>query len=94
MHMSEGLSKAEQELIEVAGFCNKRLMLMGLEGSIGILMREIERSGKTAALPPHAAAVRISLAADLAEKLEKVLPVLTDLSQKLAVFQDEQVKKL
>jgi hypothetical protein len=65
---------------------------MNLEGSIGILMREIERGGKTAALPPHAAAVRVSLATDVAEKLEIVLTVLTDLSQKLAVFQDEQVK--
>ncbi len=93
MHMSEGLSKAEQELVEaVRG--NRHFLLITLDGSIGQLLREIQRSEDAAVRPPYAMAVRTSLAADVAEKIAEAQAFLADLSQKLAVLQDEQVKKL
>jgi hypothetical protein len=91
--MSEGLSRAEQILVETVEH-RKHFLLITLNGRIDQLVREIERSENAATRPPHAMAVRISLAADVAEKMAEAQAFLTDLSQKLTVLQDEQVKKL
>jgi hypothetical protein len=89
--MSEGLSRVEQELVEP---CRERPIFLGLDGSIRMLAREIQRNEEAAVLPPHAMAVRVSLTTDLSEKMEQAQAFLAKLSQTLAALQEEQVKQL
>jgi hypothetical protein len=89
--MSEALSEIEQKIVDLSG---ERIVLLGLHGHVGMLVREIKRS-KEAAIPlPHAMAVRISLAADVAEEVAQAQVFLVALSEQLAALQQEQVKDL
>jgi hypothetical protein len=91
--MTEGLSKAEHELVEAVER-STYLLLITLNRSINQLVREIQRNGDATTQRPYALAVQAGLAADVAEKMAEAQAFLADLVQKLAVLQDEQAKKL
>ena len=91
--MSKEFTKLERELVEL--YRRNQFDLMAFNSSVRVFIHEVRRSQENgAALPPHAMAVRVSLATDVVEREGGMPPFLAELSQKLAALLEEQVKEL
>lgn len=83
--MSEGLSRREQDLVEL---CDKRLALTNLSRRVGFLADEVRRSKRDGVLP-----IRASLTTDIIAEVAQAQAFLADLSQQLTALQREQVEE-